>query len=102
MAVVAKRFFKGSVSLSEINAYTVPSGTMAMVKAVTLCNQSGAAAKFTMTLGFTNVIYNHEIKANDTVTIPFLDQIMLAGEVIRISCNPTNAIAIVISGKEVT
>lgn len=75
---------------------------MAMVKAVTLCNQSSAPAKFKMSLGFTNVIFDHEIKANDTVTIPFLDQIMLAGEVIRISCNPTNAIAAIISGKEVT
>ncbi|OPG98415.1 hypothetical protein B2I21_08680 [Chryseobacterium mucoviscidosis] len=102
MAAVPKRLYKGLATTTATNVYPVPTGAITMVKAVTLCNTTSAVATFKMSLGGTSVIFDHQIKANDTVTIPFLDQIMSAGEAIQISCTPSNAISVYISGKEVT
>ncbi|MBT2761795.1 hypothetical protein [Paenibacillus sp. ISL-20] len=99
MADVAKRLGKGTVSNALVIAYTVPSGTTTMIKAVTLCNTSSTNVLFTLILAGLNVINAHTIKANDTITIPFLDQVLHSGETIEIASGSLNYY---ISGKEVT
>lgn len=102
MAVVAKRLAKGTFGTTSASLYPVPAGATTLVKAVTLCNKTATAATVTLLFGGTEVIYQHTIKPNDTITIPFLDQILQAGEAITGLAGTANAITYYISGKEVT
>ncbi|MCM3131914.1 hypothetical protein M3629_03910 [Paenibacillus polysaccharolyticus] len=102
MAVVAKRLGKGTFGTASATQYTVPVSTTTLVKAITLCNKTASDATVTLLFGGTEVIYQHTIKARDTVTIPFLDQIIQAGETITGLAGTANAINYYISGKEVT
>ncbi|WP_339168893.1 hypothetical protein MKX75_06100 [Paenibacillus sp. FSL R5-0341] len=102
MAVVTKRLFKAVSSVTLGSYYSVPVNATTMVKAVTLCNITSAAVTFRLRFGGSYVIFDHQINANDTVTIPFLDQILTSGESIEMSCSANNAISVYISGKEVT
>lgn len=104
MATVAKRLYRGGMPTSNTPSstlYTVPASTTTMVKAVTICNTSASSATVRLLFGPTAVIYDHTIKGNDTITIPFLDQVLASGDQI-IGTASSTAIAIYISGKEVT
>jgi hypothetical protein len=48
------------------------------------------------------VVANYTILQNDTITIPFIDQIIEASEIIEGSSDASNSINYYISGKEVT
>jgi len=102
MAVVAKRLAKGTFGTTSATQYTVPASTTTLVKAITLCNKTASDATVTLLFGGTEVIYQHNIKAKDTITIPFLDQIIQAGETITGLAGTASAINYYISGKEVT
>jgi hypothetical protein len=102
MATVAKRFYRGVPTSSLTTSYTVPAGALAMIKAVSVCNMTTTAATFRMVIAGWYIIFDHQIKGNDTITIPFLDQIINAGETIQFSCTPAGAVSVFISGKEVT
>lgn len=82
--------------------YTANTGTTTFIKAVTLCNKTATDATVTLLLAGTEVIYQHTIKAKDTVTIPFLDQILQAGETITGLAGTANSINYYISGREVS
>ena len=102
MAVVAKRFFKGQlVGTASNTLYTVPTNTNTMVKAVTITNPSTSPATFYLVFAGVQVIAAYTIKGNDTITIPFMDQILLAGETITAQAS-IGLINLYISGKEVT
>ncbi|MEO2212130.1 hypothetical protein ABGV40_14905 [Paenibacillus amylolyticus] len=101
--VVTKRLGKGTLSTGNAILYpAVPAGTIALVKALTLCNKTALDATVTISLAGTEVIFQHIIKARDTITIPFLDQVLQPGETITGLAGTTNAINYYISGKEVT
>ncbi|WP_017690151.1 hypothetical protein [Paenibacillus sp. PAMC 26794] len=103
MAVTPKRFAKGVGSTALTTVYTVPANTTAILKAITLCNiASSLSVDFSMIIGGTKIINSHKIKEFDTITIPFLDQILLAGETIQIQSASGGAVSYIISGKEVT
>ncbi|OMF09547.1 hypothetical protein BK129_01445 [Paenibacillus amylolyticus] len=103
MAVTPKRFAKGLGSTALTTVYTVPANTIAILKAITLCNTSAnGEVDFTMSLGGTKIINSHKIKAFDTITIPFLDQVILAGETIQIQSASGAVVSYIMSGKEVT
>ncbi|QLG39405.1 hypothetical protein HW560_15770 [Paenibacillus sp. E222] len=106
MAVVAKRLAKGNFGTgSAANIYTAPIGSTVLIKAVTICNKLSQAISVTLLFAGTEVIYQHTVKANDTITIPFVDQIIYAGESISGfagTSGGSNFATYYISGKEVT
>lgn len=105
MADVSKRLGKGTFGTASTTVYTVPTNpanTAAFIKAITLCNKTATDATVTLLLAGTEVIYQHTIKAKDTITIPFLDQILQAGETITGLAGTANAINYYISGREVS
>lgn len=99
MAVVDKRLARANFS-QRVTLYTCPSNAKTFVKAVSVCNPMSSASKFTLVIGGIAIVASHTINAQDTITIPFLDHIIEAGETIQAessgSCN------IYISGREVT
>lgn len=102
MADVSKRFAKGTLTTSSATLYTAPATGRAFVKALTLCNKTATDATVTLLLAGTEVIYQHVVKANDTLTIPFLDQVLEAGETITGLSGTASAITYYISGREVS
>lgn len=105
MAAVTKRFAKGNMMGSATTSvvYTVPSGTTSIVKALTVCNRGSSPVKFNLLFEDVTIVAEHAVKANDTITIPFMDQVMHAGEKIYIYSTVGNSVmSFYISGKEVT
>ncbi|MBP1904729.1 hypothetical protein J2Z32_001353 [Paenibacillus turicensis] len=102
MADVSKRFAKGSIvdGVATI-VYTVPEGKKAFVKAISICNYSSSAIRFTITFANVHLAFNHELKEYDSITIPFLDQILESGEALFISKVGTGNGHYYISGREV-
>lgn len=111
MADVAKRFAKGYLSSptsSMTSVYKVPVNKHAIVKAMTLCaiaDYAGQAPKVTIRFGGTYVLFEYIVKANDTITIPFMDQILEQNEEIDIKISSTGTGGVLIhyyiSGREV-
>lgn len=101
MATVAKRLYKGSLLTSDTELYKVPAGKTAIVKAITICNAGSVAYTFDLQLAGTYITYRHTIKPFDTITIPYIDHVLEAGEAIRGMCS-AQFLACYISGKEVT
>lgn len=92
------------IGTSSTVAYTVPSNNSnnyTIVKALTICNNTTSNITVSFLFGGTYVIGGHVIKANDTITIPFLDQVLHAGEAITATASAVN-VSYYISGKEVT
>jgi len=101
MTVTNKRLCKGTLAATEGTLYTVPASTQAVVKAITLCNKTGTDATITLKLAGTEVLYQHTLEANDTITLPFMDQVLDAGETIAGLAGTASAITYYISGKEI-
>ncbi|OMF05280.1 hypothetical protein BK129_14945 [Paenibacillus amylolyticus] len=104
MAVIAKRLAKGGATTTLTTVYTAPANTTTLIKAVSICNTTAANVEFNMNLADTSVIWKHVVKPYDTITLPFMDQIIQAGETIRLSTSTstTGGLTYYISGKEVT
>jgi hypothetical protein len=101
MAIVNKRLCKGTLTNSVATLYTVPAATITLVKAITICNLTGYLHNFTIVFAGTTVVQTHNILGFNTLTIPFLDQILNEGELIQGLCNVSGDISYYISGKEV-
>lgn len=99
-----KRLCKGTLANANGTLYTSPAvaGGYTVIKAITLCNKTAAAQKATIKFAATEVIAAHTVAANDTVTIPFIDQIITTGELIEGLCDAADAINYYISGKELS
>ena len=100
MAIVSKRLCKGTLGTTSATLYTVPALTLTVVKAVTLCNITAVGATVTLAFAETSVIHSFTLNPYDTVTIPFMDQVLHAGEVLAGHAGTASAITYYISGKE--
>lgn len=83
MADEIKRLAKGSITTSEVTAYTVPASTTAIVSRVTVANTSAGAIAVTVKMAGTEVIANvavdvggflewdtgHDLEAAETITV---------------------------------
>lgn len=102
MAITDKRLCKGVLGATNATLYTTPEATTTIIKAVTLCNKTAAAVSATLKLAGTEVLATCGIVAYDTITIPFMDQIIEATELIEGLASAADSITYYISGKEVT
>lgn len=100
--ITDKRLCKGTLGSTEGTLYTVPASTTAIVKAVTLCNKTATPATVTLKLAGTEVLYQHTISGNDSLTIPFMDHILDATETIAGLSGTASAINYYITGKEIS
>jgi len=98
-----KRLCSGTLSDSNATLYTAPSGVgdYVIIKAVTLCNKTASAATVTIKLDGVEVIGGYTVLGNDTITIPFMDQIIEASEIIEGSSGTASAVNYYISGKTI-
>ena len=102
----AVRIGKGTLStaLADIDTAAVANGYVRYVKAFTLCNKSTQALYSTITVAGTNVVYQYILDApggENTVTIPFFDQVMSSGERIQGMAEGSSGIDYYISGRHV-
>lgn len=102
MATITKRLGKGILTNVSADLYTVPASTYTVVKALTLCNYTAGAVTVTLALAGTNILYEYSLAAKSTVTIPFMDQVLHAGEKISGLASANTSITYYISGKEVS
>jgi len=111
VATDAKRFAIGFLpsTLGYIDADAVPSGKLRFIKAVTFCNIDTAAKKVSLVVysGSTDyyLVKDYLIPAiggENTITIPFMDQVLIAGDRIKGYCETASKVYAMISGKEVT
>ena len=100
--VVDTRIYKGVLSDGNATLYTVPASTKVIIKSVTMCNTTGTAATVTLKLAGVELFAEYEVKPNDTITIQPLDQIINAAEIIEAVSGTAAAIAVYISGKEIS
>ncbi|BFH65056.1 hypothetical protein [Paenibacillus azoreducens] len=103
MADVSKRLAKGKINgdYSPLTIYQVPSGKRTFIKAMTFCNMSNQDIDLSLTFADTDIIKQHKIKGYDTITIPYIDQIIESGEKITISVSLKLDVSYYISGREV-
>ena len=102
----AKRLGKGTLSNTLVNIDTaaVPADHIRYVKAVTLTNKHSSPVHVTLTFAGTNVIYQYILDAvggENTITIPFFDHVMIAGERIQGVAETDAVVDFYLSGREV-
>lgn len=101
MTDVSKRLAKGSSTTANATSiYTVPAAKRTFIKAITLCSSAATDTMINMKFADVFVIYNHKLKPYDTITVPFMDQIIESGDTIAIGATP-NTVNYYISGREV-
>jgi len=69
MADTLKKLASGVLGTTSSTLYTVPANTKAIVKSIILCNKTTADKYATITFAGTNVIYQHTVKAKDTLVV---------------------------------
>lgn len=94
------RLYKNTLPNSNTTLFTA-SSTKVIIKAVTLCNKTALPASATIKFAGVDVINQYPIAPHDTVTIPFMDQIILDTELIEGSADTASAVNCYISGIEV-
>jgi hypothetical protein len=102
--VTDKRLCKGTLGLANATLYAAPStvGAIVMVKAITLCNKTNAPVTVTIKFAGTEVIATYSMPAYKSLTIPFIDQIIHASELIEGLAGTADSVTYYCSGKEVT
>ena len=103
MAEQSKRLCAGTLTSSSTTLYTSPSGSgfYTIIKAITLCNTSGSLTYVTLLFNGIALLSGYGLFPNDTVTIPFMDQIINSNEQIAGSASAAGVINYYISGKEI-
>lgn len=104
MATVDKRLCAGTLSATNATLYTAPAtaGSYVIIKAITLCNKTAATATVTIKLDGIEVVSAYPLAGHDTITIPFMDHVIEASELIEGLSGTASAINYYISGKEVS
>jgi len=104
MAITNKRLCANTLTAANATLYTAPvtAGNYTVIKSITLCNKTSANHTVNLKFNGIDVIFGHTILANDTITVPFIDQIIEASELIEGSADAVDSITYYISGKEVT
>jgi len=92
-------------ALANIDSNAVQAGQYRVVKAVTLCNKTASDVWVTMQFNNTNILHQYVVpgygdREENTVTIPFFDQVMNAGQRITGRAEVSSAIDFYISGIE--
>jgi len=100
-----KRLGKGTLtdSLANIDSAAVPADHIRFVKAITLCNTDDSTCAVTITLAGTNVVHEYILPAvggENTITIPFIDHVMVATERIQGVAETTAVVDYYLSGRE--
>ena len=110
MATDAKRFVLGYLpsTLGYIDADAVPSGKLRFIKAVTFCNIDTTAKKVSLVIYSDSTDYYlvkdylvPPLGSENTITVPFMDQVLIAGDRIKGYCETASKVYAMISGKEV-
>ena len=102
----ALRLGKGTLSnsMANIDSAAVPADHVRFVKAITLTNTDSSPCWVTITFAGTNVIYEYilaGVGGENTITIPFFDQVMEATERIQGEAETDAVVDYYISGREV-
>jgi hypothetical protein len=92
-------------ALANIDSAAVPVDHYRMVKAITLCNKTAADVWVTIQFNTINVLHRYVVpgygdREENTITIPFVDQVMTAGQRITGRADVSSAIDYYISGFE--
>lgn len=99
MADVSKRLGKGQTN-SSTDIYQVPANKRVFIKSLTLCATSGTSVKVSLFVASVFLIYSYDLKVSETITIPFLDQIVESGESITVMADG-GTLQYYMSGREV-
>ena len=98
---------KGTLTNAPANIDTaaVPASHIRLVKAITLCNKTAVDCWVTVTFDGTNILYRYVVpgqgdREENTITIPFVDQVMTAGMRISGHAQVSTSIDYYISGVE--
>ncbi|KAA8747308.1 hypothetical protein [Paenibacillus sp. UASWS1643] len=100
MADVLRKMYGGVVPTTFNDLYTVPPGKRAVLKSLTLCNQTSSDQLYHIELGGLSFVHLQTIKAYDTLVIPVFDQVLTAGSRVRIWSQNANSIVARLSGYE--
>lgn len=106
MADTLKRL-AGPVALTTTPAtvYTVPSSTTAVIREIIVCNETGTARTFTLSIGTDGagkrLFKDATVRAGETVQITG-QTVLAAGEVIQAVASANSALTLTISGGERT
>ncbi|WP_336781148.1 hypothetical protein [Paenibacillus illinoisensis] len=92
--------------VTRLNALTTtPSGLQfrdtsddIMIKSVTFCNVSSSDTVIAFSLGGYNLMGSKPLKAYDTLTIPFLDQLLVKGEYLTAWAGAANTVVFYATG----
>ncbi len=101
------RIGKGTLGNSVVNIddAAVPVDHIRLVKAITLCNKTNTDRWVTILFDDANILHRYVVpgygdREENTITIPFIDQVMVAGERISGRAETAAAIDFYISGVE--
>ncbi len=100
MADTLKKLASGTLGTTEATLYTVPASTKTIVKSIILCNKTSSDKYATITFAGTDVIYQHTVKAKDTLVVQ-MTAILEASATIAGLASVASAINYYISGIEV-
>lgn len=103
MAVTQKRLYGSDNTPNTLTiGYTVPALTSSIVTCVTIANKSASRAGVTVTIaGVTLVTNTNLLDVGVTVSFDF-SQVLNVSETIQVQASAANAIALLISGVEVS
>ncbi len=100
MTTVLKKLASGTLGTSSSTLYTVPASTKTIVKSIILCNKTSSDKYATITFAGTDVIYQHTVKAKDTLVVQ-MTAILEASATIAGLAEAADTIGYYISGIEV-
>ncbi len=105
MADTAKRL-SGPTLLTgaAVTQYTVPASTTAILRNIHVCNETGTAATFTMSIGTDGagkrLFMGYSVAANDVLDWSGFE-VLVAAEIIQAFSGTASALTLTISGVEV-
>ncbi|APO43353.1 hypothetical protein BS614_04305 [Paenibacillus xylanexedens] len=102
MAATFKRLGAGNVSAanSTLTAYTVPVSYKAIIKSFIISNGSAGNVNLIVRMGSVEILFNYIMKPYDTIVVPVMDQLLIAGNTITFYASAGNSISYYISGIE--
>ncbi len=104
MSVMPKRLGKGYLdSVYTIISSEIKPNHIYFIDCITFCNTSSVKQKIWVKLADIPIIHAYEIPpigAENTLVIPFMDQIIHSGEFLLAKADDPDAVSFYISGKE--
>jgi hypothetical protein len=102
MGFVNKRLAAGVISAANTNTvmYTSPTNKITIVKSFILCNMTTSNLEVIFRLANLEVLYRYNMKPSETIAVPIMDQVMVAGEQLSLYVYAASALSYYISGIE--